>query len=200
MDAAGLGVIATRILTGDAVGAALDDLARLRIAVFRDWPYLYDGDVEYERDYLRAYQSPGAVVVAAQDGARMIGAATGAPMEHHAADFAAAFANRPEPLDQIYYCAESVLLTEYRGHGLGHAFFDGREAQARALGRRYSAFCSVIRPLDHPLRPADYHPLDGFWRKRGYAKADGMTCTFTWKDIDQVQETAKTMQFWTKDL
>ena len=55
----------TRILTGDSVGAVLDDLARLRIAVFRDWPYLYDGDPAYERDYLRAYQSPGAVVVAA---------------------------------------------------------------------------------------------------------------------------------------
>ncbi|MFO1166322.1 MAG: GNAT family N-acetyltransferase, partial [Paracoccus sp. (in: a-proteobacteria)] len=133
-------MIATRILTGDAVAGALDDLARLRIAVFRDWPYLYDGDVDYERDYLTAYQSPGAVVVAAYDGARMVGAATGAPMEHHAGDFAAAFAARAEPLDQIYYCAESVLLPEYRGHGLGHAFFDGREAQARALGRRYSAF------------------------------------------------------------
>ena len=43
-------MIATRILTGDAVAGALDDLARLRIAVFRDWPYLYDGDVAYERD------------------------------------------------------------------------------------------------------------------------------------------------------
>jgi hypothetical protein len=24
----------------------------LRIAVFRDWPYLYDGSLEYEREYL----------------------------------------------------------------------------------------------------------------------------------------------------
>jgi hypothetical protein len=29
--------------------AALDDLARLRIAVFADWPYLYEGDAAYER-------------------------------------------------------------------------------------------------------------------------------------------------------
>ena len=47
-------MIQTRILTGNAVGEVLDDLARLRIAVFRDWPYLYDGDVAYERDYLTA--------------------------------------------------------------------------------------------------------------------------------------------------
>ena len=160
-------MIGTAVLTGQQVGEVLDDLARLRIAVFRDWPYLYDGDADYERDYLRAYQSPGAVVVAAYDGARMVGAATGAPMEHHASDFAAAFAGRPEPLEQIFYCAESVLLPDYRGRGLGHAFFDGREAQARALGRRFSAFCSVMRPADHPSRPAGYRPLDGFWRGRG---------------------------------
>ena len=29
----------------------LDDVARLRIAVFRDFPYLYDGDPDYERGF-----------------------------------------------------------------------------------------------------------------------------------------------------
>ncbi|WP_312525081.1 GNAT family N-acetyltransferase [Paracoccus sp. (in: a-proteobacteria)] len=193
-------MITTRVLTGDAVEAVLDDLARLRIAVFRDWPYLYDGDLDYERDYLRAYQSPGAVVVAAYDDARMIGAATGAPMEDHAQDFAAAFANRPEPLDQIFYCAESVLLGQYRGQGLGHAFFDGREAQARALGRKYSAFCSVMRPTDHPARPADYRPLDGFWHKRGYSPLPGVIASFEWKDIGADRSSAKPLQFWMKSL
>ncbi|MFG6080631.1 GNAT family N-acetyltransferase [Paracoccus litorisediminis] len=193
-------MISTRTLTGEAVAAVLDDLARLRIAVFRDWPYLYDGDVDYEREYLRAYQSPGAVVVAAYDGDRMVGAATGAPMEHHAEDFAAAFSGRPEPLEQIFYCAESVLLRDYRGRGLGHAFFDGREAQARAIGRRYSAFCSVQRPADHPLRPADYRPLDDFWRKRGYEPLSGVVAEFDWKDIDAPVSTKKPLQFWMKTL
>lgn len=193
-------MIATRILTGESVAAVLDDLARLRIAVFRDWPYLYDGDLDYERDYLRAYQSPGAVVVAAYDGDRMVGASTGAPMEDHAGDFANAFANRPERLEEIFYCAESVLLPGYRGHGLGHAFFDGREAQARRLGRRYAAFCSVQRPKDHPRRPADYRPLDDFWRKRGYEPLSGVVAEFDWKDLDAPVSSKKPLQFWMKTL
>lgn len=193
-------MITTRILTGGAVAGALDDLARLRIAVFRDWPYLYDGDEAYEREYLKAYTVPGAVVVAAMDGDRMVGAATGAPMEDHADDFAAAFAGRPERLEDIFYCAESVLLPEYRGHGLGHAFFDGREAQGRALGRRYSAFCSVIRPADHPARPADYRPLDAFWRKRGYQPLPGVIANFHWRDLGDAEETTKQLQFWMKPL
>ncbi|MDO5703779.1 MAG: GNAT family N-acetyltransferase [Paracoccus sp. (in: a-proteobacteria)] len=193
-------MIETRVLTGDDLTAALDDVARLRIAVFRDWPYLYDGDPGYERDYLRAYQSPGAVVVAALDGGRVVGAATGAPMADHADDFAAAFAGRPEPLTEIFYCAESVLLPDYRGHGIGHTFFDARETHARASGYRYTAFCSVIRPVEHPARPADYRPLDGFWRKRGYEKLPGVVASFSWKDLGQTKETRKNLQFWMRPL
>ncbi|KGJ13732.1 hypothetical protein [Paracoccus sanguinis] len=190
----------TATLTGAAATAVLDDVARLRIAVFRDWPYLYDGDAAYERDYLRAYTNPGAVIVTARDGdgGPIIGAATGAPMQHHAADFAAAFAARPEPLSDIFYCAESVLLPGFRG--LGHAFFDAREAHARALGFRWSAFCSVIRPADHPARPAGYQPLDAFWRKRGYAPLPGVIARFRWRDVGAAEDTEKPLQFWMRLL
>lgn len=191
----------TRSLTGPALDSALDDVARLRIAIFRDWPYLYDGDLDYERRYLSAYVgSADAIVVAAFDADRLIGAATGTPMEDHADAFGAAFAGRPEPLDQIFYCAESVLLPDYRGRGLGHAFFDAREAHARDLGRRWSAFCAVRRPSDHPDRPADYRPLDPFWKKRGYAPLPGVEAQFSWKDVGEAAETKKTLQFWMKPL
>ena len=191
--------IEVRSLTGDAVDAALDDLARLRIEVFRDWPYLYDGDLEYERRYMATYRdSPGAVLVGAFDGDRLVGAATGTPMEDHADDFAEPFAGHD--LTRIFYCAESVLLPAYRGRGLGHAFFDAREAHARALGRETSAFCSVIRPADHPARPAGYRALDGFWRKRGYAPLEGAVARFRWKDVGDADETGKSLQFWTKPL
>ena len=188
-------------LTGAALDAALDEVAKLRIAVCRDWPYLYDGDLAYERRYLQSYRdSPGAVLVGAFDGDRLVGAATGTPMEDHADDFAAAFAGTGLDLGTIFYCAESVLLPEYRGRGVGHRFFDLREAHARALGRARSAFCGVVRPADHPLRPAGAAPLDPFWRKRGYAPLEGAVATFRWKDIDRTEETAPPLQFWIGDL
>ena len=188
-------------MTRAELSARIDDVARLRIRVFRDWPYLYDGDFEYEARYLRPYlESEGAVVVGAWDGDRLVGAATGAPMEDHAAEFAAPFAARGLDLSAIFYCAESVLLPEYRGRGVGGAFFDYREAQARRLGRAKSCFCAVVRPEDHPARPADYAPLDPFWRKRGYAPVEGLTAAFPWKDLGDEEETEKPMQFWMRDL
>lgn len=188
-------------LTGEALDAALDDVAGLRIRVFRDWPYLYDGDLEYERRYLETYRvSDAAILVGAFDGARLVGAATGTPMADHADDFAAAFEGTGLALGDIFYCAESVLLPDYRGRGVGHRFFDLREAHGRALGATVSAFCGVVRPVDHPLRPDGYRPLDAFWHKRGYAPLDGALAWFSWKDIDQTEATRKPLQVWTRSL
>ncbi|NKX37162.1 GNAT family N-acetyltransferase [Rhodobacteraceae bacterium R_SAG4] len=194
-------VLRIETLTGAALAAALDDVARLRIEVFRAWPYLYDGDLAYERDYLQSYRdSAGAVVVGAFDADRLVGAATGTPLADHADDFAAAFAESTLDMADIFYCAESVLLPAYRGQGAGHGFFDAREAHARELGFAKSAFCSVIRPKEHPLHPTGYTPLDPFWRKRGYRPLPGVVAEFAWKDIDQPKGTTKTLQFWLRDL
>jgi GNAT superfamily N-acetyltransferase len=189
-------------LTDGAVRAAIPELARLRVAVFRDWPYLYDGALDYETAYLRRFaSSKDAVVVAAYDGDAVVGVATGAPLSDHAEALGKAFTDRGLDIDSFFYCGESVLLPDYRGRGLGHAFFDGREAHARALGRfAHITFCGVVRPDDHPLKPKDYRPLDPFWMKRGYARADGLTAKFAWKDIGEPEESEKLMQFWMKAL
>ncbi len=194
-------VTAVRALTGQALPAALDDVARLRIAVFREWPYLYDGDLDYERIYLQSYRdSHRAIVVGAFDGDRLVGAATGAPLADHAEDFAAAFDDAGLDLSQIFYCAESVLLPDYRGQGVGHAFFDLREDHARDLGFAKCAFCGVQRPADHPMRPANYRPLDVFWHARGYAPLPGVIAHFSWTDLGEDSETRKPLQFWIREL
>jgi GNAT superfamily N-acetyltransferase len=189
-------------LTEDRLHAAIPALARLRISVFRDWPYLYDGTIAYEQGYLAKFgDADGALVVAAYDGDEIIGAASASPMAGHAEDFSKPFRARGYDIGEIFYFGESVLLKPYRGRGLGHAFFDHREAHARSFGTyKYAAFCSVMRPEDHPQKPDDYRPLDPFWRKRGFEKLDGMIGTFAWKDTDQAAETAKPMQFWMKAL
>ena len=193
--------VTVRALTGPALEAALEGVAALRIAVFRDWPYLYDGTLEYERAYLQTYRtSANALLVGAFDGDRLIGASTSTPMEDHAEAFAAPFAALGIPLTDIYYGAESVLLPDYRGRGIGHRFFDLREAFARRLGRKWLAFCSVKRPDDHPLRPATYRTNDAFWLGRGYAPLPGVLAEFAWKDVGEAEETVKPLQFWMRAL
>jgi len=193
--------LAIRALTGADLDRFLPDVARLRMQVFRDWPYLYEGSFEYEHRYLQSYRdSAGAILVGAFDGSSLVGVATGTPMEDHADDFARAFESTGYALGDIFYCAESVLLPEYRGKGIGHAFFDEREAHARRLGRRYAAFCAVVRPDNHPLKPIGHRPLDLFWRKRGYEMLPGVFAEFQWTDINQKEQSRKKLQFWIREL
>lgn len=189
-------------LTGEALQEALPALAALRISVFRSWPYLYDGTLVYERTYLAKFAAAeGTVIIAALDGQRIVGASTASPMVGHADEFAAPFLERGIDIGQIFYFGESVLLPGYRGRGIGHAFFDRREAHARVQGGyTHAAFCSVARPADHPQRPKSHVPLDGFWQRRGYQRVEGLVGHFRWKDVDQPAETEKPMQFWMRAL
>ena len=194
-------------LQGESLEAYIADLARLRITVFKDFPYLYDGDLDYEQQYLQTYiDCPDAAIIIAKDGDQVVGAASCLPMRDEDTAFQHAFLDTPHnaetiDVDSLFYCAESVLDKRYRGQGIGVQFFHYREAHAARLGGfTHACFCAVDRPQDHPLRPADYTPLDHFWQKRGYQKQADRQAQFAWKDIDQAVSTTKTLTFWLKTL
>ena len=185
----------------DARKALLDDLARLRITVFREWPYLYDGSLDYEQRYLRDFlDDPDAALIIARDGDEIVGAATASAMAGQDAAVRRPFEQRGMDISALFYFGESVLLADYRGHGLGHAFFDAREAAALEAGATAACFCGVVRPADHPLRPAGAREHADFWTKRGYAPIEGLTAAYDWQDIDQSSESPHLMQFWYRAL
>lgn len=192
--------LAIRSYRGAAIAALVEDFAHLRISVFRDWPYLYDGDLDYERRYLADYTRSDSILVAAFDGDRLVGGSTGLLLSDHsevAADFAHAL---PADAKSIYYCAESVLLSTHRGQGAYRRFFILREDHARSLNCTYAIFAAVIRPPNHPLRPQDAPSLDPVWRHFGYAPLPGVTTTINWRDIGEAADTPKPLQVWIKNL
>jgi len=191
-----------RALTGPALQAYIAPLARLRIQVFREFPYLYDGDLDYEAHYLETYsRALGALVVVVLDGKAVVGASTALPLIEAEAAFRQPFPTQGLDPAEVFYLGESVLLPAYRGKGLGVRFFQEREAHARALGPyTWAAFCAVNRPADHPRRPPEYRPLDAFWNKRGYTRHRELVAYYRWKDLDDPEESEKPMTFWLKRL
>ena len=106
-DAGGLRV---EPVTGAAVGQYLAALAVLRIEVFREYPYLYDGDVAYEEKYLATYaRSPDALVAIAWDGDLLIGAATALPLTAHSDEVVPPLQAAGYDPATVYYFGESVL-------------------------------------------------------------------------------------------
>lgn len=189
-------------LTGDALRERIGDLAQLRITVFRDFPYLYDGDLDYEARYLENYvRSADSALIAAFNGETIVGAATALPLEDETENVIEPFRYHGFDVARVFYFGESVLLPVYRGRGVGVAFFDEREAWARSLGRfSLACFCAVDRPIDHPRRPTNYRPLDEFWRRRGFERVPDMTTDFIWRDLDEAEASPKRMLYWSKRL
>jgi GNAT superfamily N-acetyltransferase len=188
-------------LRGAEIAGELDALAEVRCAVFRDYPYLYEGSREYEAHYLEVYlRSARSLAVLVWDGERCVGASTVVPLSEAGAEAQAPFLKAGYDIARIDYFGESVLLRGYRGRGVGVKFFEYREAHAREQGLSLCAFCAVDRPADHPAKPADYVPNDAFWAKRGYRKAPEIVTQFSWPDIGETESTAKPMTFWLRTL
>jgi len=181
--------------------AAIPALSDLRIRIFRGWPYLYDGTADYEAAYLAEFiREPNAVLIVAQDGDAVVGAATASPMVGQKPEFQLPLRAHGMDVARIFYFGESVLLPDYHGQGIGHQFFDAREAAARAAGAVQASFCAVIRREDHPMRPDSPRDLSPFWRARGYAPLEGLTTMLKWQDLGEADDSPHIMQFWMRDL
>lgn len=195
---------APRVLTCQGADTAtwLDDVARLRCEVFRHFPYLYDGNAAYEKNYLAAYaRAAGSVLVLALVDDRVVGASTGLKLSDAEPAFKAPFLARGIEVAQVFYCGESVLLPAFRGLGLGHRFFDEREAHARSLGgMEWICFASVERAADDPRRPLNYRSNDAFWTKRGYVRQAEMQIRLPWKQVGEEVETEQTLTMWLRGL
>ena len=187
---------------GAEINTALTDLGLLRIRVFHDFPYLYEGDLAHEKEYLKTYaHSEKAFVFAAYHGEMMVGATTCIPLADETPDVQQPFLKNELDIEKIFYFGESILLPAYRGMGLGHRFFEEREAHVRSYQTFQSTcFCSVHPGGNHPAQPAGYRPHDVFWTKRGYQKDTSLQCQMEWLDVGMDVPTSKKLIFRKKDL
>jgi GNAT superfamily N-acetyltransferase len=171
--------------SGAGIIPFLRDAARLRIAVFREFPYLYAGSEESEADYLESYAScPESVFVLAEAAGRVVGVSTGLPLAAADAAFQEPFKSAGMDPREWFYFGESVLDPAWRGLGIGRRFFDEREDHARGLGFLNTCFCAVERPADHPLKPAGYRGNENLWARRGYELQARLRCRFSWCQVD----------------
>jgi len=192
--------IETKVVRGAQVTDYLESLAQLRIKVFREYPYLYEGQLEPERAQLAKYaKASTSLFVLALDGSEVVGVSTAVAMSEASRDIAESLRVAKQEPDNWLYFGESVLLADYRGLGLGHAFFDAREAHAKQLGITTTCFCSIVRHPNDPRRPSGYRSLDDFWKKRGYACIPDAYLSLSWREVGDTVSTSKSLAFWARD-
>lgn len=178
-----------------------DDIARLRITLFSPYPYLYQGNTHYEREYLASYFScERATIILLFDHDRVVGFSSSLPLEEESHDIREPFVHQKASLGQYLYIGEVMLEAKYRGKGLLRMFFDYHERGARSAGFRYTLFMTVDRPDSHPQRPPYYRDLTPIWQHFGYEKSPQYTIRCAWPQVDTGATEINTLSVWIKSV
>ncbi len=190
------------VMKGSEARQYVQQIADLRISVFREFPYLYEGSIEYEKDYLETYfKSSQSVVVLCLDDKEIVGASTAIVLSEESPSIQKPFLDQGLAINEYIYFGESVLARDYRGQGVGKEFFNYRLEFARTHSMaRWAVFCAVLRSETDPMRPTNYSPLNSFWHKQGFEEWTGMKCSLSWKRVGEMSETSHELQFWRKSL
>ena len=190
------------VLTGNEITEAIDEIARLRIDIFAEYPYLYDGCVSYEVEYLRKFASTKqSFMVVMKDKGEIVGALTGLPLAHEQPAVRRPFTTSMYPLNSTFYFSEVLMYPAYRGNGYASKLFKLAEQYVGQLCTyTYIALATVVREANHLKRPSAYRPLDGMWQHFGYKPLANHICIMDWQEHGDDHETAKPLMFWIKSL
>ncbi len=194
--------IHVRSFNGSALKPYHHSVAKLRMEVFREYPYFEEPDLEREARFLKKlFQTKESIGVLIFDNTTLVGASLGYPLSIEESALHRPFKEQRLDPESYFYFGDSTLLKAYRGRGIGHHFFDAREAHVAHYKKfKHICFC-VPEDLEENLKkPKDFIPLHDFWRKRGYIQHPDMKCSLSWKNIGDNVPSEKKMVFWTKDL
>lgn len=192
-----------KLLTGEELRSFLPFVAQQRINTFREFPYLYEGTIEYETDYLQTYQENehAAIAVAYVDN-KIAGFATGVALNTF--DKAMAEAMKQAGLDptRFYYIGEVIVTPSFRGNKIAEALFAALEQYGQSRGYAAGCFMTVVRADDDPQMPDNYRSLDRLWNRVGYKKSK-ITVNYEWPTIQangSIKEKNNQLILWLKDF
>lgn len=195
-----------KIYVGSNARQYIDLVSQLRITAFKEYPYLYEGNLDYEREYMGGYTADmqAMITIATLDG-KIVGVATGIPLVSNSdivKDAKATFETHHLNPQDYYYYGEVIVMPEYKGNGLAKKLFDAQDEKIKEWGYKHTCILTVMRDENHPQKPIGYKLTDSVWAKMGFFKM-ALKANYHWPTIkpDQsVVECEHEMQFWQKNL
>ncbi|MGY0216247.1 GNAT family N-acetyltransferase [Endozoicomonadaceae bacterium StTr2] len=176
-----------------------DDIAAIRIGLFKEFPYLYEGDLTYETEYLETYFSqPNALIMLAFQNNKVVGYSSSVSLADELEEIKAPFSGDNVPLDKMLYIGEAMIYPEFRSKGMFRHFMESHEQKAKTEHFEQIVFMTVDREADHPLRPVDYRELGPIFEYYGYSKIPNKRVHMEWSQVDTGVDTTNTLSLWIK--
>jgi hypothetical protein len=183
-----------------------DLLAQLRISEFKEYPYLYSGNIEAERKLVAEYaQDEKGMIVVAKINGKTAGLLSGIPLVSNAqivSGIKAFFEKQKVNINEYYYCGEGIILPEFRHLGLIKMLLNKQDEQAKKWQFKYVCALTVFRDETYFPKPKAYTSTDSLWTHLGFIKTNLRT-NFIWPTIQKnnsIIEQENTVEFWTKTL
>lgn len=191
-----------RPFTGEKIKTYLHSLAKLMTEVFKEYPYMREANLAEQTEYIKCVASyKEAIAVLIFDNTTLVGASLGLPLVGECKEIQQPFLEKNLKVNEIFFFSASLLLKPYRRRGIGHHFFDVREAHVQHHKKfTHISFCVPEMQEEDAFRPEDYLSLEDFWRKRSYVHHPEMECFLPWSPIQMEAPREKHMTFWLKTL
>ncbi|AIT09265.1 hypothetical protein LO80_04300 [Candidatus Francisella endociliophora] len=192
------------ILKGLEIDKFLNDVIDLRIKVFREYPYLYDGNLEYEREYFKDFiKDSTARVILVKDADKVVAVATSIALSnaHLCDDTHKPFVEKGYDVERFYYYGEIMIDQDYRNQGISKQIYQLREKEAKSLGFDKLCFATIIKDSDNI--PADYFDPNKMWKSMGFVERLDMRVECSWPKIQadgSTKEQTSGLNFWIKEF
>lgn len=191
------------IATGKDIRHFLESIARFRVVYFKEYPYLYAGNVDYEKKYLGPYtEHPHNFALIIKNAAGKVSGISTAITLSPEAELTSLLKHHLTHLDpkESLYFAETILKPDCREQGLYRKICETREGRARFLGYKKVCFLTVERDPHDPKKPAGYQSPYEMFSHLGYQKTDQLI-PFHWPTVlDSTKDASHMMRFWEKKL
>jgi len=190
-----------QLIKGKEILPFLEEISKLRRKIFREWPYLYEGTDESDKEFVEVYANCDAIAVFVINNGKLVGHSIGVPLVAMPEEFTDRFSSHSIPKEKIFYWAEIILLEEYRNKKIGEKiYYQMEEAIKKANKYALISGCEIYREENDERRPKSYRSNDHFLEKIGFVRNPDMIAFFTYKEIGESEATPKEMHFWEKQL
>lgn len=162
---------------GREISTHLLKVAEFRIRYFKDFPYLYDGSVEYEMSYLTGYaDDPRSMLITVTNmNNELIAVSTSVPLvtTTNILDGASELfrSNGLNPSTFFYY-GEVIIDHSARKQGLAKSIYLMQDEHALNSGFENIAIATVIRLKGDHRQPEFYQSSDLVWKKMNFQKTN----------------------------
>ncbi len=195
-------VVKIEVLKGNEVIPYLRRLAELRIVFYRDYPYLYEGNLTEEENYLSLYaDSKNSLLVVAKEGSKMIGAITGLPLLESQEENRELFMHKLSTAEHIFHVGELVLLPEYRNADIQKRLYRQFEKSVMELaGYDAISVCEIERPSYDSKESNESFFVESLWENNGFVKQPHLHNYYRWKEVGDMKNTDHLMVYWIKSF